>query len=313
MTEIGHANADGSGRFRLDAPRTSSSRNDAFVAIALAPGFGVGWVKIDPDADQPAADITLQPEQVIQGRLFDVQGRPAQGVTVSVSSIQREAGPRLQKSDLCWSLRRPVYDWTRVNDVPAWPKPATTDADGRFTIHGVGRRLRAGLSIIDPRFALDNIDVETDDAPGAKIVTAALEPAKIFTRPRHRCRDRQARAARPVGLHRQRRLAPTKVLPAHAVPGRCRWTISRESLARRKLSASTPIPPMERSTSRPGRQSIGPRARSSSLLTCRCERGATIRGTVVEEGTGQPSRARRWALRRSPRRTSIARVRSAQP
>ena len=82
---IGHADADGSGRFRLDAPRTSSSRNDEFMAVALAPGYGVGWAELDPDANQPDAEIRLQPEQVIQGRLFDLQGRPAQGVTVSVS------------------------------------------------------------------------------------------------------------------------------------------------------------------------------------------------------------------------------------
>ena len=58
-----------------------------FGAVALAPGYGAGWVELDPDADQPAADITLRPEQVIQGRLFDVQGRPARGVTVSVASM----------------------------------------------------------------------------------------------------------------------------------------------------------------------------------------------------------------------------------
>ncbi len=90
LSEIGHVDADGSGRFRVDAPRTSSSRNDALLVIALAPGYGVGWLKVDADADEPAGEITLEPEQVIEGRLFDVQGRPVQGATVSVSSIERE-------------------------------------------------------------------------------------------------------------------------------------------------------------------------------------------------------------------------------
>ena len=53
-----------------------------FGAVALAPGFGAAWVDLDPDAGQPKGDITLRPEQVIQGRLFDVQGRPAAGVEV---------------------------------------------------------------------------------------------------------------------------------------------------------------------------------------------------------------------------------------
>ncbi len=84
---IGQAGSDGSGRFRLDAPRTSSSRHGEFGAVALAPGYGAGWVELDPDAEQPTTDITLRPEQVIQGRLFDVQGRPADGVAISVESM----------------------------------------------------------------------------------------------------------------------------------------------------------------------------------------------------------------------------------
>ena len=74
----------GSGWMRL---RTTSSRHYQVGAVAIAPGYGAGWVELDPDAGQPVADITLRPEQVIQGRLFDVQGRPAQGVEVSVESM----------------------------------------------------------------------------------------------------------------------------------------------------------------------------------------------------------------------------------
>ena len=181
LDEIGHISADESGRFRVDAPRTSSSRHDAFVAIALAPGFGVGWVKVDPDADQPTADIKLEPEQVIEGRVFDVQCRPAQGVTVSVASIEHQSVHASETRTVEGVVEGPIYDWTRVNDLPAWPKPATTDAEGRFAIHGVGRGVKVGLSVIDPRFALDVIDVETDNAAGVKTVTATLEPGKIFT------------------------------------------------------------------------------------------------------------------------------------
>ena len=79
--------------FGSTRPRTSSSRDDEFMAIALAPGYGVGWTETDPDDVQPTADISLRPEQVIQGRLFDLQGRPAQGVVVSVSGISRVLAP----------------------------------------------------------------------------------------------------------------------------------------------------------------------------------------------------------------------------
>ena len=92
---IGDGRADGSGRFRIDAPGRHRRSHEDFGAVALAPGYGVGWVELDPDDDQPTADITLRPEQVIHGRLFDLQGRPVPDVTVSVASIRREppAGP----------------------------------------------------------------------------------------------------------------------------------------------------------------------------------------------------------------------------
>jgi RNA polymerase sigma factor (sigma-70 family) len=84
---IGQARCEGSGRFQLDAVRTSSSIHFEVGAVAVAPGFGAGWVDLDLDADQPVAEITLRPEQVIQGRLFDVQGQPVQGVSVSVEAM----------------------------------------------------------------------------------------------------------------------------------------------------------------------------------------------------------------------------------
>ena len=68
-----------------------------------------------------------------------------------------------------------------MNDGPAWPRPTTTDTEGRFSIHGVGRGLQATLSIIDSRFARQTIEVETDNSADAKSVTMALRPAQIVT------------------------------------------------------------------------------------------------------------------------------------
>ena len=181
-TAIAHASANESGQFRLDSPRTSSTRNDEFMAIALATGYGVGWKQIDPDADQAAGEISLQPEQIIQGRLLDLTGRPVVGVSVSVASIRRVL---VRDSSAYLSLVQrtegPAYSSQNVNAIPAWPKPATTDEQGRFDIHGVGRRVDVRLSIIDPRFALQRIELATDEGPGAKVVSSTLQPAKIFT------------------------------------------------------------------------------------------------------------------------------------
>jgi RNA polymerase sigma factor (sigma-70 family) len=175
---IGDARADRSGRFRIDAPRTSSFNHAGFGVVALAPGHGVGWVQLDPDDDQPTVDIALRPEQVIHGRLFDVQGRPVPDVTLSVSSMSRDlpqapAGARVRSEGVSYG------PWN-ANDFPAWPKPVTTDPEGRFTLRGLGRDLHADLTIHDPRFALQTIEVETKGTSESKTMTAALAPSQII-------------------------------------------------------------------------------------------------------------------------------------
>ena len=182
LIPLGDSRADGSGRFRIDAPRTSSTRHEDFGAVAMAPGYGAGWVRLDPDDDQPTAEISLRPEQVIHGRLFDVQGRPVPDVRVSVRWIHSDL-PLAQAGLHDRSVRRRrdgVSYWSRdAHDYPAWPRPMTTDAEGRFTVRGVGQNLHAALTVHHPRFAHQIIQVDTDDDAESKTVTAALAPPQI--------------------------------------------------------------------------------------------------------------------------------------
>jgi hypothetical protein len=176
---IGQAGSDASGRFRLEAPRISSGRHDQVGAVAIAPGYGAGWVTLDPDADQPTVDITLRPEQVIQGRLFDVQGRPVRGIEVSVETMGTiVAGDPVMTAA---ETEGPYFLRDQPTDLPAWPRPATSDAEGRFTIRGAGRGIRLRLAIDDPRFARLSIEVDTDGSSDTKNVTMAVEPARVIT------------------------------------------------------------------------------------------------------------------------------------
>ena len=179
----GHGASDASGRFRFDAARVSSAHHAQFGATALAPGYGVGWAELDPDEDQPSAEIRLMPEQVIEGRLFDVHGQPVPGAVVSVSAIWRTLAPTVlaQGRDIENHLEGPLLWWGRVHDGPGWPKPVTTDADGRFELHGIGRGVYARLGVFDPRFAPQTIEVATDAPAGVKTLKAALLPARTLT------------------------------------------------------------------------------------------------------------------------------------
>ncbi len=187
---LGQGRCDESGRFRIDVVRTGSSRYRSLGVTALAPGYGLAWVALDSDADEPRADLVLSPTQVIHGRVLDLQGRPVQAAELRIRGILRSADRQTERL----LFRGPLEERT-----DAWPAPVGTDADGRFILRGVGRANWAVLVIDDPRFALQNIIVETEGAVGgapfgqratlfkaggtsdSKPLTMVLQPARIVT------------------------------------------------------------------------------------------------------------------------------------
>jgi RNA polymerase sigma factor (sigma-70 family) len=172
---LGGGATDDDGRFRIEAARTSSAGFIQVYAVAapVGPGSGFGWAELDPDAEQPAAEVRLRPEQVIRGKLVDVSGRPAAGVEVQVAWVAFLGHTDRIAGFGGWGV-------IPAEGVRAWPKPATTDPQGRFTVTGVGRDLVAYLYVRDTRFARQRIEVKTDGRDGPKELTLALQPAVII-------------------------------------------------------------------------------------------------------------------------------------
>ena len=280
---IGDARADGSGRFHLDAPRTSSSRYDTVGAVAIAPGYGVGCVDLDPDADQPAAEITLRREQLIHGRLFDVQGRPVPDVVISVSGVCPDAVPQRMTLALARSEGIVTFWWANANDLPAWPRPATTDALGHFTINGVGQNMRAFLTARHPRFALQEIRIETDDAAESKPMTLALEPAKIITG-----RVTYGDTGKPVA-HAKVAVQPSGPKPRpfsfFETDADGRFRANPPSGDRYHIAA---WPPPGQPYLVPSRFLDWPKGALEQSLDVVMPRGVAVQGKVTEEGSGKP-------------------------
>src|SRR5207248_5192731 len=63
---------------------------------------------------------------------------------------------------------------------PYWPRPRTTDADGRFTLEGVPQGAYATLTFQHPEYAVEDITINTtgDDTPTAVLRAFELTPAK---------------------------------------------------------------------------------------------------------------------------------------
>ena len=169
---LAQGQSDSGGQFQLDSPRTASIRVFEVTAIAAAPGYGLGWADLNPDADRPMAEIRLQPEQVVNVRLIDVTGAPARGVEVIVSGIGRVND-------------KGTYDGVSIRtssttSVRVWPRPVKTDDQGRITLPGIGRGAALSLRVSDLRYARQDLQVDPSKASAAKETTIALQPARII-------------------------------------------------------------------------------------------------------------------------------------
>jgi RNA polymerase sigma factor (sigma-70 family) len=166
---LGQTKTDAQGGFRLQVQRTDSVRFLHVQAVAAAPGHALGWRDFDPDADQPQASIQLPAETVIHGRLVDLQGQPAAGVKVLVTGFGKDV--RGEPRGISWG--------EAPERLPLWPQPVTTDAQGRYVLHGVNRQAGVRLAVRDPRFAPQSLFVRTKEKEGDNETAVPLTPAQI--------------------------------------------------------------------------------------------------------------------------------------
>jgi beta-lactamase regulating signal transducer with metallopeptidase domain len=185
--------SNSSGQFRIELPRTTSARHYGLFVTAVAPGYGAGWTELDPDADPPVADVALRTELIVRGRMFDVKGQPAPGVALRIESLMP-----VVRGTLSVSIFRPDGNDLNRRDFLAWPGPAISDREGRFTLRGLSRELLCRLLVEDPRFAVLNTFMQTaesidagqplplfasikvDPGPDPKPIAIALQPAQTI-------------------------------------------------------------------------------------------------------------------------------------
>jgi beta-lactamase regulating signal transducer with metallopeptidase domain len=177
---------DAEGRFSQDVDRKWQPDDHTTINVTAAvPGYGVAMSYPFNPARKRPLELRLVEDEPVRGRVLDLQGRPV-------------AGARLDVRRMCCSTRRLVDRWLTalppnpvfagygsINDDEApfmygvgssrtphfpgniaGPSPAvipttSTDADGRFEIHGLGRDRLIFFKLSGPAIAATELRVLT--------------------------------------------------------------------------------------------------------------------------------------------------------
>jgi protocatechuate 3,4-dioxygenase beta subunit len=199
---LAEGRADGEGKFRFRVRRPTPlnfyrKRHYQMAVVARADGFGMGFRCVPLDDPGPDVEVRLQTEQVRRGRLIDLGGQPAVGVRVEVVVVGTSAPEyhyftQVDDDETFVILsggingRMVLWDkeirlWEAPPGLAAWPAAVTTDAQGRFTLRGVGPNeavdlhLRAEGGVACQRMALP---ARKEDRPPE--VTFAMAEARLF-------------------------------------------------------------------------------------------------------------------------------------
>jgi RNA polymerase sigma factor (sigma-70 family) len=169
------------GRFSIRLPNPKAKDSSGYSArfpwlVATAPGHGLGWTEKVLLGDRMAErEVRLTAEgPPIEGRILDLEGRAVAGAKVEVARLWYP-----EKGDLAeWVTKArnggAVNLWQGLENLPLdpvmaplWNAPrerlaplaATSDADGRFKLTGVGRGRIAELFLSGPNIATTEAEV----------------------------------------------------------------------------------------------------------------------------------------------------------
>jgi beta-lactamase regulating signal transducer with metallopeptidase domain/protocatechuate 3,4-dioxygenase beta subunit len=280
---------DGSGRFRIELPRTTSARQHGLTVTAMAPGYGMGWTELDPDADPPVADVALRTELIVHGQTLDAKGQPAPRVALRIEAMLSVA-----RGTISTAIFRPDYEWLRRRDFHGWPGPAVSDDQGRFALRGLSRDLLWRIFIDDPRFAAQRTTLQmaqdldarqlvpvprirVDLDPNPKPIAITLQPARTIVG-----RVTYADTGRPVP---RALVAPAGTFFEADAEGRFRLLTGVAPNNRFGVRAQSSDGAPYLMTAKTGEW---PQGAVEQSLDIALPRGAVVRGKITEEGTGRP-------------------------
>ncbi|HET6881089.1 MAG TPA: carboxypeptidase-like regulatory domain-containing protein [Pirellulales bacterium] len=185
------AETDADGRFEFDAPDMTYTDIDGLAArrkgliSAGADGYGPDWIFIEErprSAFAPPAgrikrnDFSFelaQDDVPIRGRFLGPDGQPLAGARVRSTHVmvprQRNLdGLLAREANASVISSPPDYErhfYYRPHQIQGLTAETSTDAEGRFTLSGIGRERLAQLTVSAPGVVDTDLTIMTRDAP----------------------------------------------------------------------------------------------------------------------------------------------------
>src|SRR5207253_2537785 len=136
-----------------------------------------------PEARRSDVEVRLSQEQVVHGRLVDLQGQPAPGARIQVTVIAGQfPGKKQNRIQLGGSMiiEQLYANYPDPQNPPSWPEPVTTDAQGRFSLHGLARDWSVTVKVQHDRFAPQYLEIKAQEWANGESITRALAPARFL-------------------------------------------------------------------------------------------------------------------------------------
>lgn len=195
VPERGVTGADG--RFRIELPRSDVRtdlpfRGKELPLLAVASGYGLGWVGMPTDKAAGELAIHLVKDEPIRGRVLTTEGKPIAGVEIQVLSIGDLGKDGVDGFLNAWKAGNGNWQGIINERAKMLPllnrvlKAATSDSEGRFQISGVGAHWLAMLLLKGPSIGVNNLFVLTQAGlDAAPINTAAANVPATMRGPAH--------------------------------------------------------------------------------------------------------------------------------
>jgi beta-lactamase regulating signal transducer with metallopeptidase domain/enterochelin esterase-like enzyme len=170
-------------QFDVDIVRPQQWNEVTVVALAKDSAFGPAWREYREIKSGERIDLQLVPDEPIEGRIVDLQGRPVADADVRVQEV------RASKKNFLGAWLDEMRSRTGVVDEGDNPSRllqtdakqlswrAKTDSDGRFRLTGMGRERLVQMALSGPGIA--SFGDLVGDHDRLQVITRQMEPITV--------------------------------------------------------------------------------------------------------------------------------------